>query len=487
MSNFNESKLNSLIVFALGLAFSLYVAVSVMRGGVTQLTYYGGLIAGLTWIILGQKSWWMPIPLTAVFGGLIWVGFRVYTHEIATAFAFAALIPALILDRRSYVQSQRPRLPVAASLLLLYLLIHMVSSWVLAGPVEYRWSIVRTYANALWPVVFFIYYYKYGSSRNIDRLLFIVYAVLIIRCSIGLYSYFFPNLLYFAGSSFLFVFSMYGENELRGPSLQLVAIALSLATRRQSPLFRSLHFAVAGIAFWLLLLGSSRAGFVMSLVALMIIAFVHRRFIVLSILSIAVGVIIVALNMNPHIINDLPTQAQRALSVLAPGNNNLRVLATIEGSNEWHAYLFKTGWQRWSESVATLLVGNRVHPYDDYFLAASADMFARADIAAKTTRYEKMIWTVTATLGLTGAILYGLLYFHLFKGPFRALIKSSARSKEDSIYMIALIQVSLTLLFALAVGGFPSFDLVWGALALGLYYDRKAESKKSPSEPATAT
>lgn len=482
MTAFNQSKLNSLIIFAIGLVFSLYVAVSVMRGGVTQLTFYGGAIAGLAWVVLGQKAWWMPIPLTAVFGGLIWVGFRVYTHEIATAMAFAALIPALILDRQSYVQSQRPRLPLAAWLLLLYLLIHMAISWMLAGPVEYRWSIVRTYANALWPVIFFIYYYKYGSSQNIDRLLFIVYAVLIIRCSIGLYSYFFPNLLYLTGSSFLFVLAQYGENELRGPSLQLVTIALALATRRQSAVKRTLHFAVAGIAFWLLLLGSSRAGFVMAIVAPMIIAFVHRRFVLLGSLAILLGVLVVALNLNPHIINQLPTQAQRALSVVVPGNNNLRVLATIEGSNEWHAYLFNTGWKKWSDSVATLLIGNRVHPYDDYFLAATADIFSRADIAAKTTRYEKMIWTVLATLGLTGAILYIILYAQLFKGPFRALINSSARSKVNSVYLIALIQVSLSLLFALMAGGFPSFDFVWGALALGLYYDQQAEAQASRRE-----
>lgn len=486
MTTLNHSKLNSLVVFLLGLIFFLYVAVSVMSGGVSQLTFYGGIIAGLTWVVLGQKAWWMPIPLAAIFGGLVWVGFRVYTHELAVAMAFAALIPALILDRRSYLQTQRPPVPKTAWLLFIYLLMHLGASWLMAGGSDFKGSIIRTYANALWPVIFFIYYLKYGSSKKIMTLLTIIYVLLIMRCSLGIYTYFFPQLVYFRGGSFLFVLSQYGSLDLRGPSLQLMAIALSLAIRPQSASSRAFHVIVAGIAFWLLLLGSSRAGFVMAIVVPIIITLVQRRFLIGLTIVFFITVIIVALKSNPELVNALPTQAQRALSVVVFGKNS-NIYATIEGSDEWHAYLSKTGWENWTESLNTLLIGNRVHPYDDYFLSNTADMFSRADIAAKTTRYEKMLWTVLATLGLTGAFFYVSIYFRLFKGPFRQLVQQPIRTKTDVVYLIALIQVSLALLFAPFVGTFPSFELVWGALALGLYYDQRAQADAQKTQPLKAS
>lgn len=478
MPDFNQSKINALIVFVLGLLFSLYAAVSVMQGGVNQLIFYTAIVGGVAWVVLGQRAWWMPIPLAAVFGGMFWVGFRVYTHEVAMVMAFVALIPALILDRRNFTQHQRPKIPVAAWMLLVFLVIHMTTSYVAAGSENSmnKGSILRTYANALWPVIFFIYFYKYGSSKNLDRLLTILYALLVIRCLIGLYSYFFPKLLYVAGSNFFFIFSQFGASELRVPSLQLITIALSLAAYKKTSGKKYLHIAMALMAFWLLLLGSSRVGFAMALTTPLIIALAARQFIRVGVISVMITGLILVINANPDMLDSLPPQAQRALSVIVYGTN-LDIYNTIEGSNEWHAYLFKSGWQRWTDSPISMAVGNRVHAFDDYFNSWTADLYARADIAAKTTRYERLLWTVLATLGLMGGLLYAAIYFKLFQGPFREIFRNRSGAITHPVYLIAFIQVLHALLFSPISGSFPAFDLVWGALALGLYYDQKAGNK----------
>lgn len=487
MSAINQSKINSFIVFIGGLLFSLYAVVSVMQGGFGKLTFYTAAILGLFWVIRAQSAWWMPIPLAAVSGAMLWVGFRVYTHEIALAMALAALVPAVILAPGAFNQKQRPPMPRAAWFLLLFILIHMVASWLIANMqgVGNKGSIIRTYMNALWPMVFFVAYYKYGTSRNLKTFIWVLYILLLLRCLVGIYSYFFPNLLYMTGSNFLFILSQYGEIELRGPSLMLFSIALALAVKKQRPAKTFFHGVIAAIALWLLLLGSSRAGFAMALITPLIIGLVQRRFVLMVAMTVMVGGVLATLNVNPHLLNGLPPQAQRALSGFVY-TKNMDVYATIQGSNEWHAYLFKTGWERWTDSWLTFLVGNRVHPHDEYFYSQTADLYARADIAAKTTRYERSLWTVLATLGAAGGVLYVLIYITMLRGPLSELFRHPVITFNDAIYLIALIRFTQSVVFAPISGSFPTYELVWGALALGLFHDQQADAKKSRTEIAPA-
>ena len=467
------ARLNLLLVGLLLTGLALYVVVQTMRGGTNALVTATVLIGGVIWMVAGRRIWWMPIPIAVSIGGLVWVGFRIYTHELALMMTMVALLPALAINRWA-MEQHRPALPWYVYALPAYLLAHLVASFIInryLGGSSYG-NILRTYMGALWPLIFLIALYHYGDSRWVRITITLVYVSLLVRVVIGLYSYYFPGYFLFRGFNAIFLLSEYGATELRDAPLRLLIMTLALTSAAKRPGATVLHLLVAILSVWLLLMGSGRVTVGMLGLVPIFWLLIQRKFGLLFLFLITASSIVVLLNLNPGILDTLPRGQQRALSILIFGDI-LDIQARLEGSNYWHQELFRIGKERWLNSPISFLFGNRVHPFD-LMGSITRDFHFGLQVAANVARYERSLWTVLATTGLVGGLLYVFSFIHLLRAPFRELIRHRIADPTHAVYFFALAHTALFFLFSPFHGSFPGTELMWGALAFVLYQDKRA-------------
>jgi hypothetical protein len=478
------ARLNLLLVGLLLTGLALYVVVQTMRGGTNALVTAAVLIGGVIWMVAGRRVWWMPIPIAASIGGLIWVGFRIYTHELALMMTMVALLPALAINSRA-LEQYRPPLPWYIYALPAYLLAHMVASFIInryMGGSGFG-NILRTYMGALWPLVFLLSLYHYGDSRWVRITITLVYISLLVRVVIGLYSYYFPGYIFFRGFNAFFLLSEYGATELRDAPLRLLIMTLALSSAARRPGAAAMHFLVAMLSAWLLLMGSGRVTVGMLGLVPVFWLMVQRKFGLLFLFLITAASLVLLLNLNPGILDSLPRGPQRALSILIFGDI-LDVQARLEGSNYWHRELFRIGKERWLDSPVSILFGNRVHPFD-LMGSITRDFHFSLQVAANVTRYERSLWTVLATTGLVGGLLYVFSFIHLLRAPVRELRRHRIADPTHAVYFFAMTHTALFVLFSSVHGSFPGVELMWTGLAFVLYQDqRKVASQAPPPAPA---
>jgi len=473
---FDSHRLNLIFTGLLLVAFALYVVVQAMQGGFASVLSYAMIVGGIIWVVSGRQAWWIPIPLAASIGGLVWVGFRIYTHELAMLMAAATLIPSMAINSRVFKQN-RPPLGWAIYALCGYLIIHLFTS-VLLARLNYQGgagSILRVYVGALWPVVFIIGFYHFGTTRLLRMAVILISIALGIRVAIGIYTYFFPELLYFPALSVFFVLSEHGSRELRDAPLRLIILSLGLFAATKSGFYKKLlSLSVVG-SIWILLLGSARITVGMLGVIPIIWLFLQRRFFLLSVTVVSGTILLIALNANPQMLEGLPRTTQRALSILIIGEK-LDIQAEARMSNDWHDYLFKLGKDRWLASPLHFLVGNRVHPFDMTYASHGSDFYHRAHIAASTTRYERSLWAVLSTTGLVGGLLYFFTYYRLLRGPARDLWENKTFEFRHVVYFVALTNVAIWVIFSPYHGSFPGNEMAWSGMACAIYEDHRRQA-----------
>lgn len=478
-SQIDISRFNLLIVGVLLTVLSLFIVVQTMRGGMNSLITAIVLIGGIIWIVGGRNVWWLPIPIAVSFGGLVWVGLRIYTHELAVLMAVAALFPALALNYRS-VECYRGSLPWYVYALSIYMVAHLAVSMLLDRYIENTGygNIMRTYMNALWALFFLLTIFHYGKTTHLRSLLLIVYFGLFFRVAIGIYSYYFPGFLFFRGFNVFFLLSQYGSVELRGTALQLFifALGLSAASRRVIPMIA--HLVVALLSVWLLPMGSGRAAIIMMGIIPILWLLVQRRYGLLFSLIGGMIAVIAFINANPDVLYHLPRAPRRALSVLVL-KDVLDIQAENAGSDLWHQMLFNLGKDRWLASGLTFFFGNRVHPLDPTMQAISWDMHYAASIAASITRYESALWTILATTGVVGITLYAATFIKLLNMPVRLLFREQFADATHVVYFVATAQCLLYILFLPISGTFPGIELMWATIAFTLYRDKVTREEKS--------
>jgi hypothetical protein len=213
----------------------------------------------------------------------------------------------------------------------------------------------------------------------------------------------------------------------------------------------------------------------------LILLVIQRRWTLLGGAVVALGVLVLWLNANPEAIDPLPDSTRRALSILL-FNPRLEIHRYVEGSNDWHDYLALLGRQKWLDSLWSFFVGNRVLTFDRSFYAMTADFFHRAHIAAATARYESTLWTLLATVGTVGAVLYALTFYNLLGNPVRALLRSGVRDFDHAIYFVALTQACLLAAFCWISGSFPGNELAMAGIARALWDDRQKEAEAPPED-----
>jgi hypothetical protein len=204
-------------------------------------------------------------------------------------------------------------------------------------------------------------------------------------------------------------------------------------------------------------------------------AIIRRRFGWFSVACGLVVMMVVALNQRPDLIYRLPVEAQRTVSILV-GESSTQWLnwhSDLRSSNEWHQRLSELGLERWTESVATIAIGNQIEPFDDRYDAYSATFEDRARVASRQGLYESGLWTLISPMGLAGGILYAVLFWFLLRDPLRVLRAEGVRELAHVFYFLAVLELVLWIAFCWIAGGFPSHELLMAGIAKAVYEDRK--------------
>lgn len=477
----NIERFHLLIVGVLATLLSLYIVVQAMKGGTNSLIAATVVIGGIAWIVSGREAWWIPIPIATSIGGLVWVGFRIYTHELGVLMAAAALLPAIAINRRA-VEQYRGKLPWVVYALLGFLFAHLFTSLMINrydNGTGYG-NIVRTYVGAIWPLLLIVALFHFGNTKYIRLAIMVTYIGLAFRVVIALYSYYFPGLLFFRGFNVFFLLSEHGGLDLRGAPLRLLILTLGLSAASRDRMRTLLHLLVAMTSAWLLLMGSGRVTVAMLGVIPIFWLLVQRRYALLIFASAAMLAIILTLNLNPDLLYMLPRGSQRALSILLTGGSqSMSIQAGLDASNLWHQELFRLGKTRWLATPLSFLFGNRVFPFDPTMGSYWQDFYFNASVAASIAKYERSLWTILATTGVVGGILYVFSFYYLLREPVRLLFRDRFSDFNHVIYFLAATHALLFFLFSPVSGAFPGVELMWAGIA---YIVAKDEARRLNKE-----
>ncbi len=478
----NIGKLQLFVAGVVIVIAALMLTLATARGGPTRMVFFLAGAAVVAWFFFGRFAWWIPVPLAVAFGGLFWVGFRIYVHEAALLLSVFALTPTLAMNWKQ-MEQDRPALPAYVYLLAIYTVLHLFASLVLVRMFEGSGygNILRSYTIALWPMVFMILFYNFGSSRQIRLVITLMIALYLFRIIFGMYVYYFPQFIFVPHLNLLF--SEFGVVELRTVSVRLFIIALGLFVLWRSIMAKGFLLLFMAIILWVGTFGGARIAVGQFILILALYTVLRRKYALAIVVGTVLITTIVYLNMNPEVLYRLPFLPSRALSVLV-FSEETRIHAHLEGSDEWHRELFHSGLTKWLDNPITFFLGNRIYPFDEGWTAMAISFHERLDIASRVGRYEKGLWSILATLGLMGGVLYALTFFFLLKDPAISLWRNRISDMPHLIYFVAVIHIVMWVAFCWIWGHFPSYELMFAGLAKAVYEDQKR--KKANADAAAA-
>lgn len=434
-------------------------------------------ILATIWILASGKYWWLFFPLMAFWGGLFWIGFKIYPDEIGLIVVTMALAVALIRNY-SGIERTRPGSQWNFILLILYLLIHMSVSMSMG---TFDWlsgsgSIVRVYASALTYLLFSWMYYKYGTSEQIKAAIYLIFTMILVRIILSLLTLYMPTLVNISEYDFLW---LYSSVDLRYSALHEILFTIILFYLAKKSWMKSMLIIFIAALFIILLLGEGRVSVANGVLIFIMWVLLAKRTRYLLYLLPLLAVCIVLVFSEMHILANLPPEMQRALSFI-PGLESQFVYNT-EISNDWHFDLMRLGFQRWSDSFISLIVGNTIDTSGvQQFL--KLNYFAQVEIAASTARYECTLWTILATCGIMGMLLYIWIFKFLFSEIIPEVIKKGIISFNYAVYAVAIMYVTQMIVFAWIRGGFPGVELMLGVFAKALYDDSKKNDRSLNAE-----
>jgi len=475
-----EGMHTSIAIWVLGVLAAVAIGPAFVSVLVTRMERYSlpfgailGIIFAIVWVYGSGKYWWLVFPVMAFWGGLFWVGFRIYPDELGLLITMAALAVALCIHYPAIV---RDRSPASWSLLLLglYFLVHLLVSlsnsrlgWLSGGG-----SIVRVYASGITYLIFSWMYYKFGSSEHIKLAVIILFMVMLVRIVVSMLALYVPALFGISKAGFLWLHS---PTDLRFSALYQMLFGIILFYLFKGRWAKAIIIVFIIGMFILVLFGEGRVSVAMAVSTLILWMLLARKTILLVYLLPLLIVCIVLVNSEVHLLSQLPLGVQRAISFI-PGLDSQLIYNTI-GSDDWHFDLLLLGYQRWTSSFASLIFGNCINPEGVYSID-KLDYLSRLEIAAGTSRYECTLWTVLATLGIVGTALYVWIFTFLFRDIIPIVRREGIISFNHAVYAAAIISLLLMILFGWIRGGFPSIEMMLGVMAKALYEDNKSSKQQ---------
>lgn len=427
-------------------------------------------IAVLAWTVRGGKNWWIAFPVVASLGGVFWVGFKIYPTEIGLLLAAVALFFAIVIKGED-LRQDRPRISWAFNLLIIYFILHILTSLYTArmGIMTGTGNIIRTYSTGMTFLLFGWLFYRFGSTKNIEKAFIIILIINSIRIVFGLYAYFFSYTPDFSGPGWTF---MDMSVDLRASALYQINAAIVVFYINKNRNMRFGILLLIALSFLILFLGQGRVSALVAILTIVLWVLMEKRYwLLIFILSIFLSLFFL-LNTNIKLFEKLPFEAQRSLSFAVLDKNKVSCYPFV--SDKWHFHLFKSGFDKWSGSTYSLFLGNRIDP-SDVLRFSSFSFYTKLQIASAMARYESTLWMTLSTLGLVGLFLYLVVFSFLFREIIPAVIRNGIVDLNHAVYAVAFMSLLLMILFGWARGGFPGYELMLGVMAKALYEDSKRE------------
>ena len=480
-------------IYSIAIVLAIYFSTSIAEEGVGAFVKILSFMGGAAWILFGSRIWWLPLFWGIGFGGVFWVGFKIYAQEAALALALVTVVPALILQR----QRLRPRpegLPWGFHLLFAYLAVECLFSCVVFGNRGLLGigGIFRAYFYALWPYPFLIGFSLYGFSQNIRWGLHALQIGYRFRIAMVFATFLNPGFLYLPGVNFVLPGSTAGGlSDLRVSGLGMVMVSLALLFSKRGIFLSARTFYFTGIqAFRVLigvmalLFGGGRSSVIECAFAFLFAAVYSRKWVVLGIVLI-LGIGIVSwVNLTPQILDKLPERVGRAVSILilkdAPTEVENLKGSDLGASDMWHKRLREIALQRWTASPVSLFFGTGIRSFDvsvaqDF---SSPDIFEESlENSANVGAYETAVWDVLAVSGLVGFVLYYLLIYQLVRQIWRLRAIADQDGFGRVLVFFSLCQVTIWVLSSYLSGSWPSFELMMLGVTVIYLQDRANEQE----------
>lgn len=452
-----------------GVVLALFVGVAVADGQYLGIGLTVAAILLIIWAIWGQDIWWMPIFFFMTLGGLFYVGFKIYSHEIAVLICLLPMVLAVAM-RKSTLQSKYKNLPVVLMLLLfVYLIGHYfaVVGYHQINGLSGFGNITRRYMDAMWPLLILVPFLWVGNSSKIKWLLPLIGLATLIRFSLafGIAQFEREELLYIPGINFV---PAGGGNitDLRFSGLTLAMVAVSYLCLTRSILLRGFWLIILAVACYGTFLGGGRIIVVLLSGMFGFILLIYRNYTLLSLWGAAVLFGALVLNTFPDILYGSHDKVRRAASAFIVDREEAAEMGQTGLSDDWHARLQEAGWQSWTESVWTILFGRGTTKFEDRAWQEGENFEGMVEMATATSRFEKGLWTTLATFGLVGLILYSALLWRIMQICTPILIRDRIATPIHAIMFMAVYGCASWFLLCWIAGDFPSSQLLLGIVAL---------------------
>jgi hypothetical protein len=463
------------------------------------------LACGVIWAVLGRTAWWIPAFALSFLGGYVNVGFKIYPYEIGLTLSLAAV--ASVVVTHPHRLAGRPPLDWSFYLLVGYMVLHMAVSCYLATAAGMPGvgTIVRQYVIGLWALVFAALFWAYGDLRHLRIALGAATVFCVIRTALGVLALYTPEAATPEANGF---FAQQPAAGLIGTDLRTAApLLMALLTVWFYQRTRVFTRAVIGLAYvaaiWLTLLGGSRVAALGVFITPLIWAAAQRQRTGLLAETVVVASLLVAINYSAGFYFRLPDGVRRSLSTFVV-NHDVRALEeqatsshaitskgdttptsniaskpdTTSSSDSWHRTLLRAGFKRWTADLASLAFGNRVEGWHEEYakLLTLEDM---ADVAARLSAYENAFFTVTATLGLVGLLLFVRPVYWLYRPFAREILRRGIQSPGDAWALVAVQSLVVYVGLSWIAGGYPSAQIVLGSLAAVSWCERGRASQST--------
>lgn len=425
-------------------------------------------MAVIVWILVAGDKWWFAYPILMLWGAYIFIGFKIYPDELGFLFTIAALL-VYAFKKKGSPNQNRPPLTWALILLIAYFIVHLSVSWYLSnlGWLSGGGSIVRVYSSGLIALVFCWLFYKYGPTQDVKTLVTIIFWVLGLRILLSLLYFYVPSLFDY-GEESLFVF--YSSADLRFSALYEIILSIGIYYFTDKRPIKNAILVFICLLLVIILFGEGRVSVACAASVLVIWILLAKKLRLLVYLAPLILILITQVFSQAHLLSNLPLEVQRSLSFL-PGLKSQLIHAT-EASDQWHTDLFWLGYEKWTNSLSSFLLGNTVNAADVYSFS-QLNYAMRLEVAAGTARYESTLWTVLATLGVLGFSLYVFVFYFLCRDIVLAVLKDGIISWRHGIYAMALISLVPMILFGWIRGGFPVTEILFCTMAKVVFFDDK--------------
>lgn len=493
-SSFNPNTLKLWFFGLAGLIACFFAAKLVAEGAEFGAALIVLLFVLALLVFKGYRWWWILVPVSFSLGGVFYFGFKIHMYELGFVLGLLPIVFASALNHEALRQNRAP-LHRIFRVFTVFLIFRVLANLFAArfDQTGGYGNILRHYSPAIVALVFVFLFYQYGYSNFIKNMLFLMLCAYGIRVAIALFAFFFPAFLYIPYINYVLPGAgLTDTDDLRASALGLGAVVASyIAVFDRGTTWHSIVRAVCWtamvFAFFFLLLGGGRTSIGMFLCLPVMVAVILRRYLLLTGVVTVLGTMIVYLNLNPTVIEGLEFRMQRTIAVLIFKRGAVEAQRVTESSDLWHSRLREIALERWSRSPITILFGvgvrklEPIQPSPSLPGAVLWDMQIQA--ASDSGAYESGWFTVLASMGVVGLVLFISILWVLLKGPLVYLTKKGMQGYEGGICFLATYFVLTWFLFGWIYGGYPLIEIVFGIIANAALQDltTRESKEKAPS------